>query len=66
MVVSVEIIPRLMQLLESPAVKLAREGFILGLAKELGHNLADEELLVVNLPCPTMRLRRHKEGEKMG
>jgi hypothetical protein len=45
-----------MQLLESPTIKLAREGFILALAKEVGHNLTNEEILVMDLPCPTMRL----------
>jgi hypothetical protein len=56
MIVRIVIIPRLMQLLESPAIKLAREGFILALAKEVGYNLTNEEVLVMDLPCPTMRL----------
>jgi hypothetical protein len=57
-----------MQLLESPTIKLAREGFILALAKEVGHNLTNEEILVMDLPCPTMRLRdkERKRGEETG
>jgi hypothetical protein len=58
-----------MQLLESPTIDLTREGFILALAKEVGHNLTNEEVLVMDLPCPTMRLCRQSrgsEGEKMG
>ena len=56
MVVRVEIIPGLLKTLETPAIKLARERFIFALGKELGCHLANEELLVVDLPCPTMRL----------
>ena len=49
-----------MQLLESPTIDLTREGFILALAKEVRHNLTNEEILVMDLPCPTMRLQTKK------
>ena len=53
-----------MQLLESPTIDLTREGFILTLAKEVGHNLTNEEVLVMDLPCPTMRLCRQSRGSE--
>lgn len=56
MVVCVEIVTGLLKTLEAPAIELARERFIFALGKELGRHLANEELLVVDLPCPTMRL----------
>jgi len=55
-VVCVEIVTGLLKTLETPAIKLARERFIFALGKELGCHLANEELLIVDLPCPTMRL----------
>ena len=56
MVVRVEIISGLLKTFEAPAIELTRERFIFALGKELGCRLANEELLVVDLPCPTMRL----------
>ena len=55
-VVGIEIIARLVQFLESPAINLAIERFILALSEVLGHRLANEEILVVDLPCPSMWL----------
>ena len=56
MVVRVEIISGLMKTFESPAIELTRERFIFALGKELGCHLANEELFIVDLPCPSMRL----------
>ena len=61
MVIRVEIVPRLMQSFEAPANELAREGFILALVKVFGCHVADEELLVVDLPGSTMWLYRRNE-----
>ena len=63
MVECVEIVPRLMQALESPAVELTGEGFELALHKVFGHDVLNEELLVVNLPCPAVRLS--EEAKRM-
>lgn len=60
MVEGVEIIARLMQTFETPAIKLAGEGFILALHEVQGHNISNEEFFVVDLPCPTVRLREMK------
>ena len=63
MVEGVEIVPRLMQALEPPAIELAGEGFVLALPKVSGYNLSNEEFLVVSLPCPTMRLNGTRRDE---
>lgn len=62
MIVGVEIIPRLVQTFEPPAIKLPREGFVLTLHKVFGHDVLNEELFVVNLPCPTVRLQGDEYG----
>jgi hypothetical protein len=54
-----------MQLLESPTIELTSEGFILALAKEVRHNLTHEEVLVMDLPCPTMWLADKVEEAKV-
>ena len=56
MIVRVEIVSRLMQSFEAPAIELAREGFILALDEVFGYHVADEELLVVDLPGSAMWL----------
>jgi hypothetical protein len=55
-IVRVEIVSRLMQPFEAPAIELAREGFILALDKVFGCHVANEELLVVDLPGSAMWL----------
>ena len=59
MVECIEIIAGLMQTLETPAIELTGEGFVLALDKVFGYNVLNEELLVVNLPCPTVWLVAH-------
>ena len=56
MVEGVEIVPRLMQAFEPPAIELTGEGFVLALHKVSWNDFSNEEFLIVNLPCPTMRL----------
>ena len=45
-----------METFEAPAIKLARERFKFAMGKERGYHLTNEELLIVDLPSPTMRL----------
>ena len=66
MVECVEIVPRLMQALESPAIELTGEGFELALHKVFGHDVSNKELLVVNLPCPAVRLSGKEAKMKRG
>jgi hypothetical protein len=56
----IEIVSCLIQTFETPAIKLAGEGFELALHEVQGHNISNEELFVVDLPCPTVRLREMK------
>jgi hypothetical protein len=46
----------LMETFEAPAIKLAREGFKFALGKERGYHLTNKKLLIMDLPCPAMRL----------
>ena len=57
MVERVEIISGLMKTFESPPTTLAREGFKSTVGKVLGYHLTNKELLIVDLPRPTMRLQ---------
>ena len=56
MVVGAEVISGLMETFEAPAIKLARERFKFALGKERGYHLTNKELLIVDLPRPTMGL----------
>ena len=56
MIIGVVIIARLMESFEAPTVELAGERFVLALDEVGGDDVTDEELLVVDLPRPTMRL----------
>lgn len=55
-VVGIEIVPRLMQSFEAPSIQLPREGLIFALYKVFGHNVSNQKLLVVDLPCPAVWL----------
>lgn len=56
-VVGVEIVARLMQTFEAPTIELASEGLILALHEVFGHNVSNQKIFIVDLPCPAMRLR---------
>ena len=55
-VVGVEIVARLMQTFEAPAIELASEGLILALHEVFGHNVSNQKIFIVDLPCSAMRL----------
>ena len=63
-VIGVEVISGLTETFEAPPTTLAREGFILALAKKVWHNLTNEEVLVMDLPCPTIRLQTKKRTRR--
>jgi len=50
-VVRVEVVSRLVQPFETPAIQLARERFVLALDEVFGHYLTHEEVFIVDLPC---------------
>jgi hypothetical protein len=56
MVVSVEVISGLMKTFEAPSIQLARERFKFALSKEFRCDLSNKELLIMDLPCPPVRL----------
>ena len=56
-VVGVEIVARLMQTFEAPTIELACEGLILALHEVFGHNVSNQKIFIVDLPCSAMRLR---------
>ena len=56
MVIRAVVISGLMETFEAPAIKLARERFKFAMGKERGYHLTHKELLIVDLPRPTMRL----------
>ena len=60
MVIRVEIISGLIETFETPPINLARERFKFALGKEFGRDLANKELLIMDLPCPAMRLSLQK------
>ena len=55
MIECVVVVSRLMQTYEAPAIELAGERLVLGLNEVFRNHFINEELLVVDLPCPAMR-----------